>query len=126
MQNLENDISEHKRCGDSVCLRPLKSEDNVCPASQVYSQHGSLLSSSPQHSLGSESERTFNLNDSSVPTATQALMTMYRRRSPEEFNPKLVGKMLIRQVQLKAYNLDKGRNACRLTVLNAIKLFYLC
>lgn len=53
---------------------------------QVYSQHGSLLSSS----LGSESERTFNLNDSSVPTASQALMTMYRRRSPEEFNPKLV------------------------------------
>lgn len=54
-------------------------------------QHGSQLSSSPQNSLGSEGERTFNLNDSSVPTATQALMTMYRRRSPEEFNPKLVG-----------------------------------
>lgn len=57
---------------------------------QVYSQHGSLLSNSPQNSVGSEGERTFNLNDSSVPTATQALMTMYRRRSPEEFNPKLV------------------------------------
>lgn len=60
---------------------------------QVYSQHSSLLSSSPQRSsLGSEgeSERQFNLNDNSVPTATQALMTMYRRRSPEEFNPKLV------------------------------------
>lgn len=60
---------------------------------QVYSQHSSLLSCSPQRSsLGSEgeSERQFNLNDNSVPTATQALMTMYRRRSPEEFNPKLV------------------------------------
>lgn len=57
---------------------------------QVYSQHGSLLSTSPQNSLCSEGERSFNLNDSSVPTATQALMTMYRRRSPEEFNPKLV------------------------------------
>lgn len=67
----------------------IKSGGNVCVL-QVYSQHGSLLSSSPQPSLGSESERTFNLNDSSVPTATQALMTMYRRRSPEEFNPKLV------------------------------------
>uniref|UniRef100_A0A8C4NK66 TBC1 domain family, member 9 (with GRAM domain) n=1 Tax=Dicentrarchus labrax TaxID=13489 RepID=A0A8C4NK66_DICLA len=39
-------------------------------------EHGSLLSSSPQHSLGSESERTFNLNDSSVPTATQLLHLM--------------------------------------------------
>lgn len=76
--------------GDSVHLKPPKLEYDVCPV-QVYSQHGSLLSSSPQHSSGSESERTFNLNDSSVPTATQALMTMYRRRSPEEFNPKLVG-----------------------------------
>lgn len=60
---------------------------------QVYSQQGSVLSCSPQCSaLGSEgeSERQFNLNDNRVPTATQALMTMYRRRSPEEFNPKLV------------------------------------
>ncbi|KAG7248215.1 hypothetical protein CRUP_030383, partial [Coryphaenoides rupestris] len=56
---------------------------------EVSSQQGSLLSCSPQRSsLGSEGERQFNLNDSSVPTATQALMTMYRRRSPEEFNPK--------------------------------------
>lgn len=125
MQNQENYISEHKQCGDSVRLKPLKSDDNVCPPSQVYSQHGSLLSSSPQHSLGSENERTFNLNDSSVPTATQALMTMYRRRSPEEFNPKLVGKMLFCQVQLKACSLDKRRKACRLAVLNTIKLFYL-
>ena len=74
-------------------------------APQVYSQHGSLLSSSPQHSLGSEGERTFNLNDSSVPTATQALMTMYRRRSPEEFNPKLVSGIALFQIHLKAFNL---------------------
>lgn len=72
---------------------------------QVYSQHGSLLSSSPQHSLGSEGERTFNLNDSSVPTATQALMTMYRRRSPEEFNPKLVSSVILCQIQSKSFNL---------------------
>lgn len=88
-------------------LKPPKLEYNVHPL-QVYSQHGSLLSSSPQHSLGSESERTFNLNDSSVPTATQALMTMYRRRSPEEFNPKLVGWMHFCQVQFKAFNLKNG------------------
>ncbi|MGH0150148.1 UNVERIFIED_CONTAM: hypothetical protein FKN15_076885 [Acipenser sinensis] len=58
---------------------------------EVYSRQSSLLSSSPQRSLGSETdgERQFNLNDDSVPTATQALMTMYRRKSPEEFNPKL-------------------------------------
>uniref|UniRef100_A0A8C8DZZ7 TBC1 domain family member 9 n=1 Tax=Oryzias sinensis TaxID=183150 RepID=A0A8C8DZZ7_9TELE len=39
-------------------------------------EHGSVLSSSPQHSSGSETERTFNLNDTSVPTATEALMTI--------------------------------------------------
>lgn len=60
---------------------------------QVYSRPSSLLSSSPQRSTSSDAdgERQFNLNGNSVPTATQTLMTMYRRRSPEEFNPKLVG-----------------------------------
>lgn len=60
---------------------------------QVYSRPSSLVSSSPQRSTSSDAdgERQFNLNGNSVPTATQTLMTMYRRRSPEEFNPKLVG-----------------------------------
>jgi len=60
---------------------------------QVYSRPSSLVSSSPQRSTSSDAdgERPFNLNGNSVPTATQTLMTMYRRRSPEEFNPKLVG-----------------------------------
>lgn len=66
-----------------------------CPSlhRQVYSRPSSLVSSSPQRSTSSEAdgERQFNLNGNSVPTATQTLMTMYRRRSPEEFNPKLVG-----------------------------------
>uniref|UniRef100_A0A671VH70 TBC1 domain family member 9 n=1 Tax=Sparus aurata TaxID=8175 RepID=A0A671VH70_SPAAU len=52
--------------------------------SKIYLEReltGSLNSSddevsSPQPSLGSESERTFNLNDSSVPTATQPLQLM--------------------------------------------------
>lgn len=59
---------------------------------QVYSRASSIISSSPQRSLSSEAdgERQFNLNGNSIPTVTQALMTMYRRRSPEEFNPKLV------------------------------------
>ena len=59
---------------------------------QVYSRPSSLVSSSPQRSTSSDAdgERQFNLNGNSVPTATQTLMTMYRRRSPEEFNPKLV------------------------------------
>lgn len=59
---------------------------------QVYSRPSSLVSSSPQRSNSSDAdgERQFNLNGNSVPTATQTLMTMYRRRSPEEFNPKLV------------------------------------
>ncbi|XP_044046140.1 TBC1 domain family member 9 [Siniperca chuatsi] len=78
---------------------------------EVYSQHGSLLSSSPQHSLGSESERTFNLNDSSVPTATQALMTMYRRRSPEEFNPKLA-KEFLKEQAWKNHFAEYGQGVC--------------
>uniref|UniRef100_A0A3Q1EJ35 TBC1 domain family member 9 n=1 Tax=Acanthochromis polyacanthus TaxID=80966 RepID=A0A3Q1EJ35_9TELE len=78
---------------------------------EVYSQHGSLLSSSPQHSLGSESERTFNLNDSSVPTATQALMTMYRRRSPEEFNPKLA-KEFLKEQAWKNHFTEYGQGVC--------------
>lgn len=78
----------------------------VCPklcSVQVYSIHGSMLSSSPQHSSGSEGERTFNLNDSSVPTATQTLMTMYRRRSPEEFNPKLVSSYFVEERNVSDY-----------------------
>eukprot|EP00066_Takifugu_rubripes_P021976 XP_011611242.1 PREDICTED: TBC1 domain family member 9 [Takifugu rubripes] len=78
---------------------------------EVYSQHGSLLSSSPQNSLCSEGERSFNLNDSSVPTATQALMTMYRRRSPEEFNPKLA-KEFLKEQAWKNHFAEYGQGVC--------------
>uniref|UniRef100_A0A8C5E875 TBC1 domain family member 9 n=1 Tax=Gouania willdenowi TaxID=441366 RepID=A0A8C5E875_GOUWI len=78
---------------------------------QVYSQHGSVLSSSPQHSVGSEGERTFNLNDSSVPTATQALMTMYRHRTPEEFNPKLA-KEFLKEQAWKTHFTEYGQGVC--------------
>ncbi|KAL3996605.1 CUG-BP- and ETR3-like factor [Sarotherodon galilaeus] len=74
-------------------------------------EHGSLLSSSPQHSLGSEGERKFNLNDSSVPTATQALMTMYRRNSPEEFNPKLA-KEFLKEQAWKNHFTEYGQGVC--------------
>uniref|UniRef100_A0A667YUC2 TBC1 domain family member 9 n=1 Tax=Myripristis murdjan TaxID=586833 RepID=A0A667YUC2_9TELE len=78
---------------------------------EVYSQQGSLLSSSPQRSLGSESERQFNLNDNSVPTATQALMTMYRQRSPEEFNPKLA-KEFLKEQAWKNHFTEYGQGVC--------------
>ncbi|KAI5625140.1 TBC1 domain family member 9, partial [Silurus asotus] len=81
---------------------------------EVYSQHSSLLSCSPQRSsLGSEgeSERQFNLNDNSVPTATQALMTMYRRRSPEEFNPKLA-KEFLKEQAWKNHFAEFGQGVC--------------
>uniref|UniRef100_A0A3P9A4F2 TBC1 domain family member 9 n=1 Tax=Esox lucius TaxID=8010 RepID=A0A3P9A4F2_ESOLU len=83
---------------------------------EVYSQQGSLLSSSPQRSsLGSEGfsegERQFNLNDNSVPTATQALMTMYRRRSPEEFNPKLA-KEYLKEQAWKNHFTEYGQGMC--------------
>uniref|UniRef100_A0A8C2WNM5 TBC1 domain family member 9 n=1 Tax=Cyclopterus lumpus TaxID=8103 RepID=A0A8C2WNM5_CYCLU len=78
---------------------------------EVYSQSGSLLSSSPQYSSSSEGERTFNLNDRSVPTATQALMTMYRRRSPEEFNPKLA-KEFLKEQAWKNHFTEYGQGVC--------------
>uniref|UniRef100_A0A452R4V1 TBC1 domain family member 9 n=1 Tax=Ursus americanus TaxID=9643 RepID=A0A452R4V1_URSAM len=67
---------------------------------EVYSRPSSLVSSSPQRSTSSDADgeqRQFNLNGNSVPTATQTLMTMYRRRSPEEFNPKLAKEFLKEQ-----------------------------
>ncbi|XP_029114727.1 TBC1 domain family member 9 [Scleropages formosus] len=84
---------------------------------EVYSHQGSLLSCSPQRSpqrsLGSETEgeRQFNLNDNSVPTATQALMTMYRRRSPEEFNPKLA-KEFLKEQAWKNHFAEYGQGVC--------------
>ncbi|CAB1327282.1 unnamed protein product [Coregonus sp. 'balchen'] len=89
---------------------------------EVYSQQGSLLSSSPQRSsLGSEGfsegERQFNLNDNSVPTATQALMTMYRRRSPEEFNPKLA-KEFLKEQAWKNHFTEYGQGVCMYRAIN--------
>uniref|UniRef100_A0A8C5FC59 TBC1 domain family member 9 n=1 Tax=Gadus morhua TaxID=8049 RepID=A0A8C5FC59_GADMO len=79
---------------------------------EVSSQLGSLLSCSPpRSSLGSDGERQFNLNDSSVPTATQALMTMYRRRSPEEFNPKLA-KEFLKEQAWKNHLTEYGQGVC--------------
>uniref|UniRef100_A0A671QSX1 TBC1 domain family member 9 n=1 Tax=Sinocyclocheilus anshuiensis TaxID=1608454 RepID=A0A671QSX1_9TELE len=81
---------------------------------EVYSQQGSVLSYSPQRSaLSSEgdSDRQFNLNESRVPTATQALMTMYRRRSPEEFNPKLA-KEFLKEQAWKNHFTEYGQGVC--------------
>uniref|UniRef100_A0A8C1IR48 TBC1 domain family member 9 n=1 Tax=Cyprinus carpio TaxID=7962 RepID=A0A8C1IR48_CYPCA len=81
---------------------------------EVSSQQGSVLSCSPQRSaLSSEgdSDRQFNLNDSRVPTATQALMTMYRRRSPEEFNPKLA-KEFLKEQAWKNHFTEYGQGVC--------------
>uniref|UniRef100_A0A4W6F023 TBC1 domain family member 9 n=1 Tax=Lates calcarifer TaxID=8187 RepID=A0A4W6F023_LATCA len=47
----------------------------------------------------------------SVPTATQALMTMYRRRSPEEFNPKLA-KEFMKEQAWKNHFAEYGQGVC--------------
>ncbi|XP_033016713.1 TBC1 domain family member 9 [Lacerta agilis] len=80
---------------------------------EVYSRTSSILSSSPQRSLSSEAdgERQFNLNGNSVPTVTQALMTMYRRRSPEEFNPKLA-KEFLKEQAWKIHFAEYGQGIC--------------
>ncbi|XP_042706235.2 TBC1 domain family member 9 isoform X4 [Chrysemys picta bellii] len=80
---------------------------------EVYSRPSSIVSSSPQRSLSSEAdgERQFNLNGNSIPTATQALMTMYRRRSPEEFNPKLA-KEFLKEQAWKIHFAEYGQGLC--------------
>ncbi|KAM7168535.1 TBC1 domain family member 9 isoform 5-T5 [Macrochelys suwanniensis] len=80
---------------------------------EVYSRPSSMVSSSPQRSLSSEAdgERQFNLNGNSIPTATQALMTMYRRRSPEEFNPKLA-KEFLKEQAWKIHFAEYGQGLC--------------
>uniref|UniRef100_A0A8C5CB01 TBC1 domain family member 9 n=1 Tax=Gadus morhua TaxID=8049 RepID=A0A8C5CB01_GADMO len=77
--------------------------------SKIYLEReptGSLTSSDDEVTL-----RDFNLNDSSVPTATQALMTMYRRRSPEEFNPKLA-KEFLKEQAWKNHLTEYGQGVC--------------
>uniref|UniRef100_A0A2K5L8B2 TBC1 domain family member 9 n=1 Tax=Cercocebus atys TaxID=9531 RepID=A0A2K5L8B2_CERAT len=80
---------------------------------EVYSRPSSLVSSSPQRSTSSDAdgERQFNLNGNSVPTATQTLMTMYRRRSPEEFNPKLA-KEFLKEQAWKIHFAEYGQGIC--------------
>ncbi|XP_043369161.1 TBC1 domain family member 9 isoform X2 [Dermochelys coriacea] len=80
---------------------------------EVYSRPSSIVSSSPQRSLSSEAdgERQFNLNGNSIPTATQALMTMYRRKSPEEFNPKLA-KEFLKEQAWKIHFAEYGQGLC--------------
>uniref|UniRef100_A0A8C9XRR0 TBC1 domain family member 9 n=1 Tax=Sander lucioperca TaxID=283035 RepID=A0A8C9XRR0_SANLU len=46
-----------------------------------------------------------------VPTATHALMTMYRRRSPEEFNPKLA-KEFLKEQAWKNHFAEYGQGVC--------------
>ncbi|KAM4809386.1 TBC1 domain family member 9 [Rhinophrynus dorsalis] len=79
----------------------------------VYSKASGFVSCSPQQSLGSQldAERQFNLNCSSAPTTTQTLMTMYRRRSPEEFNPKLA-KEFLKEQAWKIHFAEYGQGVC--------------
>ncbi|KAJ7404187.1 hypothetical protein BTVI_73470 [Pitangus sulphuratus] len=80
---------------------------------EVFTRSSSSVSASPHKSLSSESEgeRQFNLNDNGIPTATQALMTMYRRRSPEEFNPKLA-KEFLKEQAWKIHFAEYGQGVC--------------
>nr|XP_023655199.1 TBC1 domain family member 9-like [Paramormyrops kingsleyae] len=88
-------------------------EQEVTRSLNSLDDEGSLISCSPQRSLSSEieSERQFNLNDNSMSTAKQALMTMYRRRSPEEFNPKLA-KEFLKEQAWKNHFAEYGQGVC--------------
>ncbi|XP_067899506.1 TBC1 domain family member 9 isoform X1 [Heterodontus francisci] len=98
-----------KICFDKEIVGSLSSDD------EVFSRQSSIISGSPPRSLSStsdtEGERQFNLNGNSVPIATQTLMTMYRRRSPEEFNPK-VAKELMKEQSWQIHFAEYGRGVC--------------
>ncbi|KAM9330052.1 TBC1 domain family member 9 isoform 2-T2 [Gastrophryne carolinensis] len=80
---------------------------------EPYSRPSSFIASSAQHRLRTESDgdRPINLNGNTAPTATQTLMTMYRRRSPEEFNPKLA-KEFLKEQAWKIHFADYGQGIC--------------
>ncbi|XP_063776454.1 TBC1 domain family member 9 isoform X3 [Pseudophryne corroboree] len=80
---------------------------------EVYSWGGSFVSCSPLQRLGAEADgnRQVNINGNSAPTATQTLMTMYRRRSPEEFNPKLA-KEFLKEQAWKLHFAEYGQGIC--------------
>ncbi|XP_069834736.1 TBC1 domain family member 9 isoform X2 [Dendropsophus ebraccatus] len=80
---------------------------------EVDSRATGFVSCSPHHRLRVEADgdRHVNLNGNSAPTATQTLMTMYRRRSPEEFNPKLA-KEFLKEQAWKIHFADYGQGIC--------------
>uniref|UniRef100_A0A3B3SSU2 TBC1 domain family member 9 n=1 Tax=Paramormyrops kingsleyae TaxID=1676925 RepID=A0A3B3SSU2_9TELE len=75
--------------------------------SQAYSHQSSL----PSCGSEPECERLFSLSDDSIPTASQALMTMYRRKSPEEFNPKLA-KEILKEKDWRSHFAEYGQGVC--------------
>ncbi|XP_029453254.1 TBC1 domain family member 9 isoform X2 [Rhinatrema bivittatum] len=80
---------------------------------EAYSRASSLASSSPYQPLCSEaeSERPFNLNRGSAPTVTQTLMTMYRKRSPDEFSPKQA-KEFLKEQAWRNHFAEYGQGVC--------------
>uniref|UniRef100_A0A667Y4Q0 TBC1 domain family member 9 n=1 Tax=Myripristis murdjan TaxID=586833 RepID=A0A667Y4Q0_9TELE len=75
---------------------------------------GSLNSSDDERSLGSESERQFNLNDNSVPTATQALMTILlsMKRSHEYVSVLTQAKEFLKEQAWKNHFTEYGQGVC--------------
>ncbi|XP_023683452.2 TBC1 domain family member 9-like isoform X1 [Paramormyrops kingsleyae] len=74
---------------------------------EAYSHQSSL----PSCGSEPECERLFSLSDDSIPTASQALMTMYRRKSPEEFNPKLA-KEILKEKDWRSHFAEYGQGVC--------------
>uniref|UniRef100_A0A8C9TH61 TBC1 domain family member 9 n=1 Tax=Scleropages formosus TaxID=113540 RepID=A0A8C9TH61_SCLFO len=77
----------------------------TCFPPQVYSWQSSL----PSCSSEPESER--HLYNTSMPTAVQPLMAVYRRRSPEEFSPKLA-KEILKEKAWRNHFAEYGHGVC--------------
>nr|DBA28973.1 TPA: hypothetical protein GDO54_009249 [Pyxicephalus adspersus] len=94
------------------CDKDISGSDSSM-SEEVSSKASSFVSCSPQlrHRTEVDGDRPINLNGNTAPTATQTLMTMYRRKSPEEFNPKLA-KEFLKEQAWKVHFGEYGQGIC--------------
>ncbi|KAL4618166.1 TBC1 domain family member 9-like isoform X1 [Arapaima gigas] len=91
-----------RSCYDEEMARSLSSSDE-----EAYSRQSSL----PSCGSEPESERQFSMSDDGLLAAAQPLMTMYRRRSPEEFSPKLA-KEILKEKAWRNHFAEYGHGIC--------------
>uniref|UniRef100_A0A8C5LYK0 TBC1 domain family member 9 n=1 Tax=Leptobrachium leishanense TaxID=445787 RepID=A0A8C5LYK0_9ANUR len=93
------------------CDREISGSDTSLEEVSSGASNVMLDHPSQRHRSEGDGERQFNLNGNSAPTIKHTLMTMYRRKSPEEFNPKLANEFLKEQAW-RAHFAEYGQGIC--------------